>query len=137
MKDSSPKWRSAKGAPPKDIDEYLAGLPEEHRAALEDLRKKIRAAAPRATEAINYGLPTFKQNGGLVAFSATENHCSLHLMSPAVAKAYQEILRPYSTTTATVHFDTDQPLPAALVTKLVKARIVENEKRGGKAKKGR
>lgn len=129
MTKARPQWRPKKGSPPKDIDEYLAGLPEAHRTALEDLRRKIQAAAPQATEAISYGLPAFKQNGGLVAFSATESHCSFHLMSPSVMAAHKKEFKGYSTTTATIHFQPDRPIPASLVKRLVKARVAENNRK--------
>jgi uncharacterized protein YdhG (YjbR/CyaY superfamily) len=111
----------------RDIDEYLAGVPENQRAALEKLRKTIKAAAPRATEAISYRIPTFKHQGHLVAFAAFKNHCSFFVMSPSVIKAHKDDLKPYQTAPGTVRFPVDKPLPVALVRKLVKARIEENE----------
>ena len=129
MTEVRPRWRSKKGSPPKDIDEYLAGLPEPYRAALEDLRRNIKAAVPQAIEAISYGLPTFKQNGGLVAFSATESHCSFHLMSPSVMAAHKKQITEFSTTPATIHFQPDRPLPASLVKRLVRARVAENNRK--------
>jgi uncharacterized protein YdhG (YjbR/CyaY superfamily) len=115
------------------IDEFLAAVPEEQRAALEDLRKKIRTAAPDATESINYGVPAFKLNGRpLVSFGAGKNHCAFYVQSPAVMEAHAKDLKGYETIKGTVHFSPDKPIPAALVTKLVKARIAETEKRGYK-----
>ena len=116
-------------SPPKNVDDYLASVPEEARAALEQLRETIQAAAPEATETISYQIPTFKQQGGLVAFSAHTNHYSLHLMSPACMEAHKEELKAYDTTKATIRFPFDEPLPTALVETLVKARIKENEAR--------
>jgi uncharacterized protein YdhG (YjbR/CyaY superfamily) len=113
------------------IDDFLAAVPEEQRAALEDLRQKIRAAAPDATESINYGVPAFKLNGRpLVSLGAAKNHCAFYVQSPAVMEAHAKDLKGYDTTKGTVHFSPDKPIPAALVTKLVKARIAETEKRG-------
>jgi uncharacterized protein YdhG (YjbR/CyaY superfamily) len=71
-------------------------------------------------------------HGPLVGFSASKNHCSLHLMSPPLMLAHKEELKTFDTTTATIHFPTDGPLPALLITKLVKERIAENEKRAKK-----
>lgn len=111
------------------VDAYLAALPAPERAALTALRKTIRAAAPRATEKIAYRVPTFEHLGPLVAFSAAPNHCALHLMSPALARALADDLGGYAVGTATIRFTPGEPLPASLVTKLVKARVAENERR--------
>ncbi len=112
---------------PKNIDEYLAGLSDDKRAALEKLRKTIRAAAPKAQECISYQLPAFRLNGKmLVAFGATAQHCAFYPMSSTTVKACQDELKDYDTSKGTIRFQPDHPLPAALVRKLVKARIVEN-----------
>ena len=66
-----------------------------------------------------------------MAFHATENHCSFHLMSPVLLEACKDELKSYDTTKATIHFTADKPLPAELVKKLVLARIEENETRSG------
>ena len=113
-----------------EVDEYLGGLPSETRAALERLRATIRAAAPDATEVISYRVPTFKHQGGLVGFAGFEGHCSFFVMSPEVMEAHAEELESYDTAKGTIRFAPDQPLPDALVRKLVEARIKENEERG-------
>lgn len=118
-----------KGKLAKDIDDYLAGVPAEARAALEKLRRTIRAAAPAATEAISYGMPAFKHHGALVYFAAFKNHCSFFPASGRLIRAHARELAPYETSKGTIHFTPDKPLPAALVTKLVKARVRENEVR--------
>ena len=116
------------GPAPKDIDAYLAGLPPEMRAALEKLRKAIKAAAPNAEETIGYQMPAFKYEGKPLAyFAAFTKHCSFFPSSTAVINAHEEDLRPYSLSKGTVRFPPDRPLPAALVRKLVKARIAEIE----------
>lgn len=120
---------------PTTIDEYLAALEPEQRAALEKLRRTIRAAAPRAEECISYGLPGFRQNGMLVAFGAAANHCAFYLMSGTTVAANAADLEKYDTSKGTIRFTPDEPLPATLVRKLVKARIAENEDKGKKAKK--
>jgi len=110
------------------VDDYLAAVPEDARAALQDLRTRIRTAAPGAEEIISYRIPTFRYRGqALVAFSAHDSHCSLHLMSPPLMDAKKDDLKAYKTTTATIRFAPGRPLPDALVEKLVKARIAENE----------
>jgi uncharacterized protein YdhG (YjbR/CyaY superfamily) len=101
-------------------------LSDEHRASLEHLRKTIRAAAPEAEECISYQMPAFRLNGMLVGFGATANHCALYLMSSTTAEAFKEELEGYDTSKGTIRFQPDKPLPAALVRKLVKARIAEN-----------
>lgn len=99
------------------------------------LRKIIKAAAPKATELISYQIPTFKHNGALVAFAAFKDHCGFYVMSPVVMDAHKDELKAYDTATATIRFPADKSLPAALVRKLVKARLAENQarmKRSGK-----
>jgi uncharacterized protein YdhG (YjbR/CyaY superfamily) len=112
-----------------DVEEYLAAVPADARATLEKLRRSIRAAAPKATEGISYQVPTFKYRGGLVAYAAFETHCSFFVMSPPVMKRHARELRKYETATGTIRFPIGKSLPAALVKKLVKARIAENEAR--------
>jgi uncharacterized protein YdhG (YjbR/CyaY superfamily) len=116
----------------KTIDDYLAGLNDEKRIALQKLRKTIRAAAPKAEECISYGLPAFRLDGMLVAFGATAKHCAFYLMSASTVAAHKEALRDYDTSKGTIRFQADKPLPTALVRKLVKARIVENGESGPK-----
>jgi uncharacterized protein YdhG (YjbR/CyaY superfamily) len=111
---------------PATVDEYLAGVPDDKRAALEALRATIRAAAPKAEECISYRIPTFRLNGMLVAFGATAKHCALYLLSAATVADFAEALDGYDTSKGTIRFRPDRPLPAALVRKLVKARIAEN-----------
>jgi uncharacterized protein YdhG (YjbR/CyaY superfamily) len=107
------------------IDEYLAAVNPDQRAALEKLRKTIRAAAPRAEECISYQLPAFRLDGKmLVWFGATATHCAFY--PGAVVEAYKDELEDYETSKGTIRFQPDSPLPAALVRKLVKARIAKN-----------
>jgi uncharacterized protein YdhG (YjbR/CyaY superfamily) len=114
-------------AKPKNIDEYLAALSDDKRAALEKLRKTIKAVAPEAEECISYGLAAFRLNGMLVAFGATANHCAFYLMSSSMVETYKDELEDYETSKGTIRFQADKPLPVALVKKLVKARMAENE----------
>jgi len=113
---------------PKSIDEYLAPLSADNRAALEKLRKTIKAAAPKAEECISYQLPAFRLSGKmLVAFGAAANHCAFYPMSSTTVAAHKDELKDYDTSKGTIRFQADKPLPPALVRKLVKARIAENE----------
>ncbi len=115
---------------PKNIDEYLAGVSEPARATLNKIRAAIRSVVPpEATEAITYGMPAFKYKGSLVAFAAFANHCSLFPMSYAVIAAFQTELKQFQTSKGTIRFPKDKPPSAALVRKIVKARIAENERR--------
>ena len=114
-------------AAPTSVDDYLAALPEAPRAALERLRKTIKAAAPQATETISYQMPAFKLDGRfLVSYAAFKNHCSLFPASRKVLEAHGEELKPYFSGKGTIRFTTDNPLPPALVRKVVKTRIEEN-----------
>jgi len=108
------------------IDEYLAGLSDDQRAALEKLRTTIRAAAPDAEECISYQVPAFRLNGVLVAFGARASHCAFYPMSSSTVAAHKDELKGYETSTGTIRFQPDHPLPAALVRKIIKARIAEN-----------
>lgn len=118
-------------AVPTSVEVCLAGLPREKRAALEKLRRTIKAAAPKATETISYQMPAFKDRNGrfLVSYAAFKDHCSLFPASKAVMEALGQELKPYFSGKGTLHFHTDKPIPAALVKKIVKVRIEENTAR--------
>jgi uncharacterized protein YdhG (YjbR/CyaY superfamily) len=109
------------------VDDYLAAVPEDSRKALERLRKTIRAAAPKAIEVISYQIPAYKQHGLLVGFAASREHLTFHLMSTSLMRARADELKDYKTGKASIQFQAGKPLPASLVTRLVKARIAENE----------
>ena len=112
------------------MDDYLAGVTEPARSTLSKIRATIRSVVPaETTEAIRYGMPTFQYKGGLMGYAAFADHCSLFPMSPPVIEAFQDELKTYPTSKGTIRFAVDKPLPAALVKKLVKARIAENENR--------
>ena len=113
----------------KSVDEFLAAAPPDKRSALDKLRATIRAAAPKATEGISYGVPMFKLGGRpLVSVGYGAAHCSFYVQSPAVMRAHAAELKGYETGKGSIRFSADKPLPAALVTKLVKARVAEVEK---------
>ncbi len=115
-------------APPSTVDEYLARVPEPARTTLNRVRAAIRAAAPpEATEAIGYGMPTFRYRGALVAYAAFSKHCSFFPMSVAVIEAFKDELKGSRTSKGTIQFPVDKPLSIALVKKLVKARVAEKE----------
>lgn len=111
---------------PSTIDEYLAGVSADQRTTLEKLRKTIHAAAPGAEEYIGYGLAAFRLNGRpLVAFGAAANHCAFYPMNGTTVAAFRDQLKDFETSKGTVRFSTGKPLSAALVRKIVKARIAE------------
>ena len=113
---------------PKSVDEYLAGIPEPARSTLNKVRAAIRSVVPpEATEAISYRIPAFKYKGPLVGFAAFSNHCSFFPMSSSVIEAFKNELKDFHTSKGTIRFPVDKPLSAALVKKLVKARIAQNE----------
>lgn len=110
------------------VEEYLDAVPEPARGTLLKMREMIRAAAPKeATEKLSYGMPSFYYKGGLMAYAAFAKHCSLFPMSGSLIKQFEMELAGYKTSKGTIQFRQDKPLPAALVKKLVKARVAENE----------
>ena len=112
----------------KTVGEYIAAAPKDQRAALTKLRKAIKAAAPKATEAISYGMAGYKQNGKyLFYFAYWKEHVALYGTGSRVLDAYAAELKPYVQSKGTIQFPADEPLPYGLVTKMVKARIAEIE----------
>jgi uncharacterized protein YdhG (YjbR/CyaY superfamily) len=112
---------------PKNVDEYLAGVPEPARSTLNELRATIRSVMPSAaTETISYGMPAFKHHGVLVWYASFSKHCSL-FPTAAVIKSFKAELKGLATSKGTIQFPTDKPLPTALVKRLVKARVAQSE----------
>ena len=130
MKSAKPTTRKTARkivAAPKDIDEYLADVPEPARSTLNKIRAAIRSAAPaEATETISYKIPAFKYKGVLVWFAAFSDHCSL-FPTAAIVEAFKDELKGYSTSKGTIHFPVDKPLPTTLLKKIVKARVAQIE----------
>ncbi len=117
------------------IDEYIAGFPEDVQAKLQQLRKAIAQAAPKATEAIKYAIPTFILNGNLVHFGGYKNHIGFY-PAPQGLEEFKEELSAYEGSKGTVKFPLDKPLPLALVKKITKYRAAMNaEKVKAKAAK--
>ena len=119
-------------AAPTTVDEYLAGLSDERRSGVEHMRKTINAAAPEATETIAYGMPALRSHGRqfLVSYAAYKKHYSLFPASEAVVEALGGELTPYLAGKGTIQFPADRPIPAAVVTKIVKVRLKENAAHG-------
>jgi uncharacterized protein YdhG (YjbR/CyaY superfamily) len=108
------------------MDAYLGALDEEKRAALEKLRKLLRTILPTAEECISYGIPAFRVDGTVVAgFAATAKGCSYFPFSGSTLGDLADVLGAYERTKSSLHFDPRKGLPAALVRKLVRARLAE------------
>ena len=119
---------------PKTIDEYIAGFPPEIQAILQKIRATIHQAAPAATEAIAYQMPTFKLDGNLVHFAAFKNHIGFYPVPTGIEKFKKE-LAPYKTTKGAVQFPLNRPMPYPLIAKITKFRVKENfAKASAKAK---
>jgi uncharacterized protein YdhG (YjbR/CyaY superfamily) len=111
---------------PTTIDAWLLQVDDDKRAALQKLRAQIRAAAPRAEECINYGVPTFKLDGrNLLHFGAGKHHCAFYTGKAPIVTFANE-LAAFETSAGTIRFTPQKPIPAALVKRIVKARIEEN-----------
>jgi uncharacterized protein YdhG (YjbR/CyaY superfamily) len=108
------------------VREYLASLPADARRALQKLRSTIRSVAPGATESISYGIPAFKLAGQrLVYCAAWKEHTSLYPLTAAMRRSCASELKAHVTSKGTVRFPLEEPIPVAMVKRLVKARIAE------------
>ena len=116
-----------KRPPPADIDAYLAPLPADQRAALQSLRETIHDAVPEATEVISYSAPAFRHHGMLVSFTAARNHCTFHLVGTDLLPEFADELGGFTLTKGGVHFTPEHPIPAELVTRMVRAKAARNE----------
>jgi len=118
---------------PEGVETYLAKVPEPARTTLQKVRATIRSAVPKdATEGLSYGMPAFRYKGALVAYGAFKDHCSFFPMQASLIDQMQEELAGYRTSKGTLQFPVDKPLPAALLKKMVKTRVAENERRKAK-----
>lgn len=108
----------------QDVDAYLATIDEPKRSTLEQLRGTIRQIIPDAEECISYGMPAFRLHGKVVAgFAAFKNHLSYLPHSGSVIPQLRSELSSYATTTGSLHFAVDKPLPKELVEKLIAVRL--------------
>jgi uncharacterized protein YdhG (YjbR/CyaY superfamily) len=110
------------------VDEYLAALPADRRAAMQQIRQAVRAGAPEAVEVISYKMPAFKSHGGqfLVSYDAYKRHYSLFPASDAVIEGLGEQLKPHLFGSGTIRFAADQPIPTAMITEIARIRYAEN-----------
>jgi uncharacterized protein YdhG (YjbR/CyaY superfamily) len=117
-----------KGKTAKNVDEYLAAVPEPAQSSLKHIRAVIQSVVPKeTTEVISYGIPMFKYNGMLVGYAAFKNHCSFFPTGSGVLDQFEKELTGYRTSKGTIQFPSDKPLPDALVKKIVRARVQENK----------
>jgi uncharacterized protein YdhG (YjbR/CyaY superfamily) len=119
--------KSASRRPPTTVDEYLARVPPDKRAALEKLRKDVHAAASGVEECISYQMPAFRYNGRVIVWlGAAAKHCAFY--PGGLVRAFARELAGYDVSKGTIRFDAAKPLPSALVKKIVKARIAREGK---------
>jgi uncharacterized protein YdhG (YjbR/CyaY superfamily)/predicted enzyme related to lactoylglutathione lyase len=111
------------------VDDYLAAAPKDKQATLTKLRQTIKAAAPKASESLSYGIVGYRfERKPVIYFGYWKAHYSLYGMGNRVTKAHAVELKDYPLSKGTIQFPADKPLPYGLVTKLVKARVAEIEK---------
>jgi uncharacterized protein YdhG (YjbR/CyaY superfamily) len=120
--------------PARNIDEFIAGYPEDFQKVLKKVRAAIKKAAPKAEETINYGIPTFTLEGNLVHFSAFKKHIGFY-PTPSGIEKFKKELSPYEAAKGSVKFPLDQPIPYDLITRIVKFRVEENLKKAKEKKK--
>ena len=119
----------------KTIDEYIVSFPSDVQEKLEKLRRVIKGSAPRAEEAIAYGIPTFRLNGNLVHFAAFKDHISFFPTSSPIP-VFKKELAPYKQSEGTIQFPMDRPILFDLVKKIVKYRVNENLDKSSGGKRG-
>jgi len=110
---------------PKDIDEYIAGFPQDVQEILEKIRMTIRGAAPDAQETISYQIPTFTLKGNLVHFGAFKKHIGFYPASTGI-EAFKNELSAYEGAKGSVKFPLDKPIPFDLISEITKFRVREN-----------
>lgn len=116
---------------PKTVDEYIAGFSGETRELLLKMQALIKKAAPASEEFISYGMPAYRLNGMLVYFAAFKSHIGFYA-TPTGHEAFKKELSVYKTGKGSVQFPFDKPLPASLITRIVKFRVKQNKERATK-----
>lgn len=116
------------------MDEYIAAQTEDKRRALEQLRQLIRSIVPQAEEGISYQIPMFKYHGALVGFAAHTNHCSFTTANATTLETFRAALKGFKFSPSTVQFSPEKPLPDELLKRIIRQRVIENERRAAKKK---
>jgi uncharacterized protein YdhG (YjbR/CyaY superfamily) len=113
---------------PKDVDSYIASFPRAVQALLKRVRRAIRAAAPEASEVISYNIPAYRQNGMLVYFAGFKHHIGLY---PPVrgSAALEKAVAKYAGPKGNLQFPYDDPLPLALITRIVRHKVKQNQRK--------
>ena len=120
---------------PTTIDEYIATFPPDIQEIMQKVRETVKTAVPQATEAISYGMPTFKLEGNLVHFGGAKNHLGFY-PAPSGITAFAAELASYQSSKGAVQFPYEQPIPYELISKITQFRAAENlEKAAAKKKK--
>lgn len=115
---------------PKTVEEYLERVPEPGRSTLNKMREIIRSVVPEGTtEVISYGIPAFRHKRMLVSLAAFKDHCSFFPLGSSALVGLEDELRVFRVSKGTLHFPLDKPMPAALVRKIVRARIAQDERK--------
>lgn len=109
----------------EDIDEYISWFPENVQKIMQKIRATIKKAAPEAKETINYAIPAFTLEGNLIFFAAYKNHIGMY-PRPRKDEALNKELASYKGGKGTIQFPLDEPIPYALITKVVKYRVQDN-----------
>lgn len=112
----------------KNVDEYIVSFPPATKAALENVRKTIKKAAPNAEEFISYAMPAYKYKGVLVYFAGYKNHIGFY-GTPSGHEAFKKELSVYKSGKGSVQFPLDKPLPLKLITQIVQFRVKQNEEK--------
>lgn len=109
------------------VNDYLNMLPDNVYLPLENIRQIIRSLVPDVEETISYMIPAYKHKGMLVGFGVAKKHCSFYVMNSTLLKEYKEDLKDFETTMGTIHFTPEKPIPNELITRIIMARVAENE----------
>jgi uncharacterized protein YdhG (YjbR/CyaY superfamily) len=124
-KPNAPRAKNSTG--PMSVEAYLAAVPEPARTTLRKVRAVIRKMLPQATEVISYGMPAFRYKGrGVMCYAAFKEHCSV-FPGAILQHGFEDVIQRYRTSKGTIQFPRDKPLPAAVIKRLVKARVAMNE----------
>ena len=115
-------------AKPNSIDEYIATFPDEIQKILEEVRATIKKAAPEATEAIKYAIPTFVFHGNLVHFAAFKNHIGFY-PAPEGMEEFDNEFSVYKKGKGSVQFPLDKPIPFDLIARITAFRVMQNSEK--------